>query len=119
MDFYRESRCSCSTFNHGAGRTTCRSHRTPFLRDGIPMSMKHLFLLMPLLLGACSTTPSRGSDIAEPLAGQAPDEGRFGGSVASDGDEGKGDEKPAAKHPKGAQVAFHVAGMKKTKSGAT
>jgi len=42
----------------------------------------------------------------------------FGGSVASDRDK-KGDEKPAAKPPEGAQVAFHVSGMKKTKSGAT
>ena len=42
----------------------------------------------------------------------------FGGSVASGGDK-KGDEEPAAKPPEGARVAFHVTGMKKTKSGAT
>jgi len=43
----------------------------------------------------------------------------FGGSVASSNEETAADDKRTAKTPEGAQVAFSVAGMKKTKSGAT
>ena len=43
----------------------------------------------------------------------------FGGTVVAADKEKKGDDEPAAKPVEGARVAFHVTGMKKTKSGAT
>jgi hypothetical protein len=51
---------------------------------------------------------------------EALNEAGFGGSVtATDSNTKAGEDEPAASPPEGARVAFHVRGMKKTKSGAT
>jgi len=69
------------------------------------MSIKHLLLLAPLLLGALVAAPALA------LVGTG-----LGACVASSPDP---EDKPAVQEHAGPRVAFHVTGMKKTKSGAT
>ncbi|MBL4770435.1 MAG: hypothetical protein JKY61_04710 [Planctomycetes bacterium] len=67
---------------------------------------------------ATVTAVSKNYDETELL--KALKDAGFGGAVVStDSKKKSSDDEPAAKPPEGPRVAFHVTGMKKTKSGAT
>ena len=82
------------------------------------MNMKQLLLLLPLVLGTAAAAPCWACHSVGSSRPQSPDEETPVANVAIGGEE-EGDVEPAAKTADDVRVAFHVTGMKKTKSGAT